>query len=239
MAVERAQHERETSEVTRGDAPAFRQRAGRASFEAPLKTNERSDPKSEAVVEDDHCRQLVACRSAGKPQAMIAVCVFDQEVKAIYALQSYASGVDISGQRSLSFRVAIGRRDESQAKRHKLRTPDQGIAVSGEDWIADKHAAPAIGEFAQRGFVRDRARIDALHHACIVLAIFGIAAEKLQATRERSRSFSTSAASGDRQCLVLGMQGPPRSKALHEGGAKAIGEAIGRGSPCGPDARCT
>jgi hypothetical protein len=88
VAVERAQHERQTSEVTRGDAPALRQWAGGASRKAPLKTNERSDPKGEAIVEDDHCRQLVAYRGAGKPQAMIAVSVLDQEVKAIGALQS-------------------------------------------------------------------------------------------------------------------------------------------------------
>lgn len=50
MAVERAQHERETSEVTGGDAPGLRQWAGAASLEAPLKTNERSDPKGESIV---------------------------------------------------------------------------------------------------------------------------------------------------------------------------------------------
>ena len=98
-----------------------------------MKTNERRDPKGEAIVEDDHCRQLVACRGAGKPQAMIAVCVLDQEVRAIRALQSYASGVDILRQRSMSFRIAIGRRDESCAKRQKLGVPEQRIGVGCEN----------------------------------------------------------------------------------------------------------
>lgn len=110
---------------------------------------------------------------------MIAVCVLDQEVKAIGALQSYANGVDISGQRSVSFRIALGRRDESHGKRREIWTPEQGIGVGGETRIADEHAAPAIGEFAQRGFMRNRARIHSLDDACVVLAIFGIAAQKL------------------------------------------------------------
>jgi hypothetical protein len=98
---------------------------GRRGVRQGAADNERVQQyEGEAIVEDDDCRQPVACRGAGKPQTMIAVCVVDQEVKAIGALQSYAGGVDVSGQRSVSFRRAIGRRDESHTKWGEIWTPD-------------------------------------------------------------------------------------------------------------------
>lgn len=88
--------------------------------------NERSDTKGEAIVEDDQGCKPVARRGAGKPQAMIAVCVFEEEVKAICALQSRGRNVDSLKRKSARVGIAIG-----AATRVTLNGTSSGRQIKG------------------------------------------------------------------------------------------------------------
>ena len=78
-----------------------------------------------------------------------------------------------------------------------------------------------------------------LDDACIVFAKFGIAAQKLPGDTRAIKIVQHLGGFRRPPVSCPWHAGPPRSKALHEGGAKAIGEVIERGSPRRTDARCT
>ena len=83
MAVERADHQDEPPAMPPRDQPSFRRRTRRAADETSLEADQAEDAKPEIVVQWQQGGKLLAFAYCGKPHAMVARGVLDDDVKPV------------------------------------------------------------------------------------------------------------------------------------------------------------